>query len=385
MYSAGAVVRAVRSVVPSPASHHRPDIGSAEAQAVSACLADITSYRPVENLEAVLAKACGTRHAVATSSGSAALEIALKLVGVEPGDVVLVPSMAFAAVAAAVVHLGAEPIFLDALFQDFGLNPYKLAKFLEREAIFAHPVTYKGRRLSAIVAVHVLGHPCSMVRLKEIAGRWHLPIVEDAAEALGSVIGDRPCGSWGTVGVLSFNYNKIVTGGGGGAVLTNNEGAARLATRLATTARVDHPWLVEHDSVGWNYRMPTVCAALACAQMMRLPLFLRSKRALAAAYAKALETVPGVSFHAQPEGTSSNYWLCTLLVDPRWTGGRDEVLAALHEHGLRARAAFTPLNLLPPYMGYRDDNSEVAKDIHRRAVCLPSGPALGERLQGRPP
>lgn len=381
MYSAALVAGAVRSIVRAPAGHHRPDIGSAECQAVTSCLSDLTSYKPVSALESALAKLCHVRHAVATSSGSAALEIALTVVGVKAGDCVLVPSMCFVAAASAVLHLGAIPIFLDSLFADFGLNPYKLSKFLDRETKggLDGPL-YNGKRIAAVVAVHVLGHPCSMVRLREIAGRWRLPVVEDAAEALGSSIEDRPCGSWGTVSVLSFNYNKIVTGGGGGAVLTDNAEMARQAGRLATTARIEHPWLVEHDEVAWNYRMPTMSAALAGAQLMRLPFFLRSKRALAAAYAKALATVPGVQFHAEPKGTQSNYWLCTLLVDPRWTGGRDEILAALHEHGIRARAAFTPLHTLPPYIGFRDDNSEVARDIHRRAVCLPSGSALGERL-----
>jgi perosamine synthetase len=382
----GAVVRAVLSVAGSPAGHHDAWITDAEREAVVRCLDDVVSYRPVNDLEQTLATRCKVGHAIATSSGSAALEIALATVGVDHGDLVLVPALTFVACANAVAHLGAEPVFLDVRSYDFGVSCHKLKSFLKRECVveYGAPIHKRTRkRVAALMLVHLLGQPCDVEAICAVANEWRLPIVEDACQALGSSVGEKPCGSWGKVAALSFNYNKIVTGAGGGAVLTNDADVAREAKALATTARRFHPWLMEHNMIAWNYRMPTVCAAILEAQMARLDHFLRCKRALAAAYQEALKGIDGVMFHVEHGGTS-NYWLNALMLDPALippgSSTRDAVLTALHKQALMARALFTPLHKLPMYEKSDRDNPVLAEDLWRRTVCLPSGPRLGERF-----
>jgi perosamine synthetase len=244
-----------------------------------------------------------------------------------------------------------------------------------------------GKRVAALMVVHLLGQPCSIKQISAVAERWRIPVAEDACQALGSSIHDKPCGSWGSAAALSFNYNKIVTGAGGGALLTNDDDIAKEARALATTARKFHPWLMEHNAVAWNYRMPTVCAAILEAQMARLDHFLKCKRALAEAYQEALKGIEGVSLVPDQTDAASNRWLNALMLDPAMippgSAMRDALLTALHRHGLMARALFTPLHRLPMYgrqEGYEADNPLVAEDVWRRVVCLPSGPKLGERF-----
>lgn len=375
------IVDAVRKVVgPALVGHHDALVTREDKSAVEGCLDALSNHSPLNDLERQLEKACKVSHAVATSSGTAALHAALMVLGVGPDDAVLVPTLTFAAAAAAITYCGAVPIFLDAF--DFSLNFRRLGIFLEREALLVDGVLrhkQSERRIAALIAVHMTGDPCDIAPVMRIAARWGIPVIEDAAQALGSAVGERPCGSWGKVAVLSFNYNKIVTGGGGGALLTDDPNIAGRAQHMVTTARLRHPWLVEHDAVGWNYRMPTMCAALASSQISRLPEILRRKSALAAAYEAALKDIPGVEFHAQQPG--GNHWLNTLMVDPRYPDGRDALLTALHEVGIGARAIFTPLHKLQPYRGcVADGTMAAAVSVFRRAVCLPSGIALGERL-----
>jgi perosamine synthetase len=222
----------------------------------------------------------------------------------------------------------------------------------------------------------MLGHPCKIREISVIADHYRIPLIEDAAEAIGSNADGKPCGSWGDVSVLSFNLNKTVTAGGGGAVMTNSEALEKQARRLITTARVDHPWLIEHDAVAHNHRISMLSGALVNSQMKRLNGLLRAKRRLAEVYGNAVHGLDGVEFHTARAGTYSNYWLPTILVP---LGQRDAVLTALHDRGVMARAVFTPMHRLPMYL----DNTgayPVADEIWQRAICLPSGLELAERF-----
>lgn len=371
---ARAVVDAVASVTGGPAGHHDAVVTSADQEVVANCLWYLSDHRVIDLLERRLERACEVHYAVAVSSGSAALELALVACGVRPGDAVVVPALSFVAAMNAVLHVGAVPVLVDAAPSDLGLDPGGLLKVIEHDVLKAS-MDVPRRRLAAIVAVHVLGHSCAIAAIAKIAAIHRIPLIEDAAEALGSSSDGRPCGSWGTAAVLSFNYNKIVTGGGGGALLTNDPGIAARSRHLATTARIAHPWLVAHDEPAWNYRMSTMSAALAASQLFRLCRMLTAKRALASAYQAALHGIDGVGFHVEPPGTFSNYWLNTILVP---AGDRDAVLTALHERGLMARALFTPMHQLAPYAMY-GDRFPVADNVWSRAVCLPSGVVLGEK------
>jgi perosamine synthetase len=220
----------------------------------------------------------------------------------------------------------------------------------------------------------MFGYPCNIHGLCQVASFHGVPVVEDAAEAVGSSVMGRPCGSFGTVSVMSFNLNKTITSGGGGAILTNDMEMGDRAAHLVATARVKHPWLVEHDEVASNHRMSMLAGALACSQMRRLPRLLRAKRALAKAYKLVLETVDGVVFRDEQKGEVANFWLPTIMVPE---GERDAVLTALHACGVLARAAFTPMHRLPMYRGGK---FPAADELFERAVCLPAGLELAERF-----
>jgi perosamine synthetase len=388
------IADAVLEVTGGPVGHHDAWLGEEEAAAVASCLRDIANHKPINDLERALEAACDVRHAVATSSGSAALELALSAVGVGHGDAVIVPALSFVAAANAVVHLGATPVFIDARRSHFGLCPDHLSRFIEQETFTYHrrgPTILRRtrQRLAAVIAVHVIGQPCDIENLCAIASDHGIPLIEDAAEALGSFVrdvplppfslikGNRPCGSYGYASILSFNYNKIVTGTGG-AVLTEDDDLAILVRRLATTARVHHPWEVAHDAVAWNFRMPTMCAAVIGAQLAKLPHFLRCKRALASAYERVLDGFD-LMFHAEHPGITSNRWLVPIITRNREQ--RDAVLTALHGRGLMARALFTPLHMLAPYRdSTRGGDLSCAEDLWARTVCLPSGAKLGEKF-----
>lgn len=367
----GAVVQAVLSVTGGPALHHPPKVTKEDVLAVMDQLSDLGNYQQVNEFERLLATVCGRRHAIVTSSGTAALEIALAVAGIRAGDKVAIPALGFVAGANSIKHLGGVLEIVDVRETDMGMNPLYLSEELTDVDDVHGPV-------KAVIAVHNVGHPCHIRGIEEVANLHGVPVIEDAAEALGSLVYDhgkmRPCGSFGLLSVMSFNLNKIVTTGGGGAVLCDDDGLANLARRLATTARVQHPWLVEHDAVAWNHRMPMLPAALGMAQLRRIDRLVAAKRALAKAYEKALGGIDGVMFHEEPRGTRSNYWLPTMWVPPE---ERDSVLTALHGVGVMARAMFTPINQLAPY---RKHGFWVADQVFRQAVCLPAGIELAERF-----
>ena len=234
-----------------------------------------------------MAAACEVKYAVAMVNGTAALEVALRVVGVDPGSEVLMPSLTFVATANAVSYLGAVPHFVDVEDQSLGIDSDALLRHLKKSVDrlvqgFFNKET--GRRISAIVPVHVFGHPAAMDDLNAVADTFDLPVIEDAAEALGSQYKQKHCGSLGHAAAFSFNGNKILTTGGGGAVVTNDGKISDLARHLSSTAKLVHPWEFEHDSVGYNYRMPNLNAALGVSQLMDLPTRIASKRTLAAAY-----------------------------------------------------------------------------------------------------
>ncbi len=368
------LVQAIESVLPArrPIRHHEPFINDKETSYLQQCVKDgIANDNWVKRLERELATQCGTSQAVCVSSGTAALHVTLLAAGIQPNEEVLVPTLTFAGTAHAVSYCGAIPNFVDGAI---GINAYKLRRYLERTTC-ANPnrrgrLNCKtGRVISALIVVDLLGFPADWQKLSILADEFGLTLIEDAAQALGASVGNQQCGSFGKAAILSFNNNKIVTGNGGGAVLTNDEWIAAKAHQFASTARTEHPWRVEHDMVGYNYRMGNLTAALVSAQLAQLDSFLHLKRTLLAKYEVALG-VPILKTSAQWQGTP-NYWLITLMADCR-----DALLEALHAKGIQARALFTPLHQLPYYKGCPQDDLKYAEHTFSRAVCLPSGVGL---------
>jgi perosamine synthetase len=222
--------------------------------------------------------------------------------------------------------------------------------------------------------MHVFGHPVALDPLIAVALRWRLPIVEDAAEALGSLYGERPVGGFGRLAALSFNGNKIVTTGGGGAIATDDADLAAAARHLTTTAKRPHPWHFDHDQIGFNYRMPNLNAALGCAQLDQLDTFIEAKRRLADRYVQALDGLDGIAVVREPPGTRSIYWLNAALLSD--AGARDCVLAEAHAEGLLARPFWTPMHRLAIYRDCPRASLATAEALAARTVCLPSGAAL---------
>jgi perosamine synthetase len=384
---ADAVLAAVQSVL-GPAEQalplHEPEFAGREWDYVKDCIDTgwVSSGGVyVDRFESDLAALTGAKHAVAVVNGTAALHLALLLVGVCPGDEVIVPTLTFVATANAVAYCGAVPHFADASLTTLALDPDKLDQHLTYilESGGGRKINrLTGRPVAAVVVMHTFGHPAEIEKLIEVCARHDMPLVEDAAEALGSTWRGRHCGTFGTVGTLSFNGNKVVTTGGGGAVLTNDLAIGKRAKHLSTTAKVAHPWLYEHDEVGFNYRLPNLNAALGCAQLEQLPRFVTEKRRLAAAYARAFALVERVAFVSERPGGCSNYWLNAILLEASESlATRDAVLERLNGANFMARPAWTLMHRLVPYASApRMVDLSVSERIEQTLINLPSSPRL---------
>jgi perosamine synthetase len=381
------VLEAVRAALPDaalPAPLHAPEFRGRDWDYVKDCLDTgwVSSVgRYVDRIERDLEAFTGIGHAVAVSNGTAALEVCFRLAGVEAGDEVLVPTLTFVATANAVTYRGAIPHFVDSEEETLGVDPARLDAYLSRIARIEDGVclnTLTGRPIRALVVMHVFGHPCDVEALAEIATRWKLVLVEDAAEALGSRWQGRHMGGFGRLSALSFNGNKIVTTGGGGAVLTDDPALAKRAKHLTTTAKVPHRWAFDHDEIGWNYRMPNLNAALGCAQLERLPDMMARKAELAGRYVRAFEGVEGVRLMRPREGASVNHWLNALILDRPDRAVRDGLLETLNEAGYQARPLWTLMHRLPMYADCPRDALPVAEGLEDRVINLPSSAALAD-------
>lgn len=385
---ADSVIAALRQVLgDSNTALHEPSFGGNEWSYLKECL-DSTFVSSVgkfvDRFEADLTAFTGAVYAVAVVNGTAALHVALKLAGVQPGDEVLIPSLTFVATANAVSYCGAVPHFADSEIATLGLDAHRLRQHLcERTEMHGGQCINRdtGRVIRAMVPMHCFGHPADISGLMAVAADFGISMVEDAAESLGSWYGDRHTGTFGKLGILSFNGNKTITSGGGGAILTQDPELARLAKHLTTTAKLAHAWEYRHDMIGYNYRMPNINAALGCAQLEQLSNLLDAKRGLFQAYDRAFAGVDGVSLVREPAGSRSNYWLQTLLLDKDRAHQRDELLAATNAAGYMTRPAWTPMHQLPPYAGCPRMELPVAESLASRVINIPSGASLGMGLQ----
>lgn len=382
-------VDAALGTVQRPVELHEPRFGDRERELVLDCIETnwvSSAGKYVSRFEEMVAAATGSRYAIAIVNGTAALHAALMLEDVEPNDEVLLPSITFVATANAVRHAGAVPHFVDSTWDTLGLDPRALEAHLDAIAVRRNGAwvnKHTGRRLRAVVPVHIFGHPVDMAALRAVAARYDLAIVEDATESLGSTLNGKGCGTFGHSAVLSFNGNKIVTTGGGGMIVTDDEAHARHARHFTSTAKKPHAWAFEHDEVAYNYRLPNINAALGCAQMERLAGMVAAKRVLAERYLKAFRDFPGARIYREPKGSESNYWLNTLVLDREYASERDRLLEALHGHGIRARPLWTPMHLLPMYRDCPRASLPVAEDMSTRCINLPSSPFLaGTASQG---
>jgi perosamine synthetase len=391
MSQINSILGAVRKVVGPREAHagplplHEPMFGLREQEAVAACVASgwtSTAGRQVAEFETMLAQALRVPNVVACVNGSSALHIALMLAGVKPGDEVIVPAISFAATANAVKYCGAWPLFADVSPDDFGIDPDSLNDYLkefgERRSDGLYNRT-SGRRISCLLPMHCFGYICQVDRLSEIAATYGLALVEDAAEAIGSRTKDRFAGSFGVVGALSFNGNKTVTTGGGGAIVTNDADLAARARHITTNAKVAHPWRFYHDMLGYNYRMPSLNAALGIAQLERLDTIVARKTKLHEHYVKAFADFAGVRLLRARADTSPNHWLNTIVIgEPE--SSIDDLLTAAHADGLLMRPVWDLLPTLPYFSDCVSAPLPNAKWLVARTVNLPSSEILGVSL-----
>jgi perosamine synthetase len=378
-----AVVGAIRGVVgPGKVALHEPSFEGNEWLYLKECL-DSTFVSSVgkfvDRFEDELANYTGAKYAISVVNGTAALQISLKLAGVQANDEVLVPALTFVATVNAVTYCNAIPHFVDSEEGTLGIDTSKLRHYLQRNTSQQSGKcvnNLSGRVIRALVPMHTFGHPSDIDGLLSIANDFNILLVEDAAESLGSFYHGQHTGTFGLFGTLSFNGNKTITTGGGGAILTNNEALARHAKHLTTVAKIPHAWEFRHDEIGYNYRMPNINAALGCAQLEKLSAKLTSKRELFKRYQSAFAHLEGISLFSEPENCQSNYWLQTLLLDDIESENRDLILESTNKTGIMTRPAWVLMNDLEPFKSFPSMGLPTAKSLYKRIINIPSSPGL---------
>jgi len=410
---------------------HEPWFGGNEKKYVQDCIdstfvSSVGKY--VTQFEEMIRAYTGTKYAIATVNGTAALHIALKLAGVQPGDQVITQPLTFIATCNAITYCGARPVFVDIDRDTLGLSPDSLETWLAANAVVEDGVCYylpridanedtrinankvpenklkvasdqngsatlldnshvpinsfadisasslasiSGKqKISACVPMHTFGHPCRIDKIVEICSKYHIPVVEDAAESIGSCYKGQHTGTFGKLGTLSFNGNKTITTGGGGMILTNDDELGPLAKHITTTAKKPHPWKFEHDMVGYNYRLPNINAALGCAQLEKLPEILKSKRETASAYRDFFANIKEIEYITEPQNSISNFWLNVILL--KNIEEREVFLKYSNEHKVITRPAWILMNELEMFKNSITADLHVSKTIANKLVNIAS-------------
>ncbi len=316
-------------------------------------------------------------HAAALSSGTAALHLALVIAGVEPGDEVICQSMTFSASANPIKYLSATPVFVDSETDTWNMCPDTLETAIKDRIA-------KGKRPKAIIPVHLYGMPAHINEIMEIAKRYEIPVVEDAAEALGSSVNGKMCGTFGSIGILSFNGNKIITTSGGGALVAHDKAVTTKATFLATQARDAAPHY-QHSHVGYNYRMSNICAGIGRGQMEVLKDRIAKRRNVYEQYYEKMKGIAGVSFVDEPDSYFSNRWLSAVLIDPEQTGGvtRETLRLALDAENIESRPLWKPMHLQPVFENAPYYGNGISDKLFENGLCLPSGSNMSEEDMSR--
>jgi len=326
----------------------------------------------VDRFEEMVSNYTGAKKAVVCVNGTNALYLALILAGVESGDEVITQPLTFIATVNAISYCGAQPVFIDVDKDTMGLSPIKMKEWLKENAEIKNKTCYNKsskKRIKACVPMHTFGHPVHLNELIDVCKEYHIELVEDAAESLGSFYKGKHTGSFGKIGILSFNGNKTVTTGGGGMLLFNNEELAVHAKHLTTQAKIPHRWEFVHDEIGYNYRMPNINAALGCAQIEKINEFIANKRKLAQKYLDFFKD-KDMDFFIEPKDCSSNYWLNIIILKNREE--RDNFLAYTNDNGVMTRPVWKLMNKLPMFKDFQCGDLSNAQWFEERVVNLPS-------------
>lgn len=367
---------------------HEPTFNGNEWHYVKECIDTgwiSSAGKFVDKFEKDLCDYTGATYAIATVNGTAALHMAYLLAGIKSGMEVLVPTLTFVGTINPLMYLNAIPHFIDSDETSLGINSEILDKYLaditvQKDNQCINKIT--GRQIKALCVMHTLGHPVDLEAMEEICKKYHLELIEDAAEALGSFYKNKHVGHHGKVGALSFNGNKILTTGGGGAILTNDQHLAKLAKHLTTTAKLPHLWEYEHDQVGYNYRLPNINAAIGCAQLEKISEFLNKKRKLAEKYASILSTIDEVQLITEPHYAKSNYWLNAMVLNKNLSNYHDndnnknDILKLLCEHKIMVRPLWNLQHTLKMFKDSPCMPTPIAESLSKRLIKLPSSPHL---------
>ena len=354
---------------------HVPVFKGNEKKYINECIDStfVSSVGPfVDKFEGLMSQITQTKKTTAVVNGTAALQVGLRLVGVKENDEVLTQALTFVATANAIAYNNAYPVFLDVDLDTMGLSANAVSNFLDEFGELREDGCYNkstGRKIAACLPMHTFGFPVHLDELLKICNFWKIPLVEDAAESLGSEYKDKPTGSFGEVAAFSFNGNKIVTSGGGGAITTNNIELGERAKFLTTTAKQPHPFEYIHNELGYNFRMPNLNAALACAQLESIEVFLKDKRSLANDY-KAFFDTEGIKFRIENPGTKANYWLMAIELDNK--SDRDLFLKETNSSGVMTRPIWQLMFRLPMFENCYRDSQKNAIFLEERIVNIPS-------------
>ena len=327
----------------------------------------------VNQFEDKIAEYTGVKYAVATSSGTSALHIALLLSGIEDNDEVITQALSFVATCNAINYCGASPIFVDVDRDTMGLSPTALRNYLEKNTIIQNQKCINnatGKIIKACIPMHTFGHPCRVDEIKDICDKYHIYLIEDAAESLGSFYKGKHTGTFGQMGVMSFNGNKIITAGGGGCILTDDESLAKKAKHLTTTAKAPHRWEYNHNMIGYNYRMPNLNAALILAQLEQLDIFVENKRLIYDKYRRFFKDFD-IELMTELKGSRSNYWLNSLVFQD--CKQKNIFLNKVNSEGVMTRPIWTLMNKLDMFKDCQSDSLRVSNWLEERVVNIPSG------------
>lgn len=337
----------------------------------------------VDRFEEDIAKYTGCKRAVVVVSGTNALHMSLMLAGVERDDEVLTQALTFIATCNALSYIGAHPVFIDVDRDTMGLSPVAVREWLTKNAEIKDGQCYNkrtGRRVRACVPMHTFGHPVHLDELVEVLNEYNIPLVEDAAESIGSLYKGKHTGTFGKVGALSFNGNKTITTGGGGMMLFNDEELGAFAKHLTTQAKIPHRWEFRHDHIGYNYRMPNINAALGCAQLEHIEEYVASKRETAKAYEEFFKDIPDIEFFVEPENTRSNYWLNSVILKDK--EAQQNFLQYTNDNGVMTRPIWELMNRLPMFEKCENDGLKNTIWFADRVVNIPSSVRVKENAVG---
>lgn len=373
------ILKLIRSSINSKFSAlHPPILNGDEKKILSDCID--TTYvssvgKFVDKFENKICKLTKSKYAVAVVNGTSAIHLSLEALNINFNHEVLVPSLTFVGTGNAIMYSGASPHFVDCELDNFLIDLDKLEYYLDRQTFILNSKCYNKntkKQIKAIIPVHLFGHPLNMKRLIKIAKKFHLIVIEDSAEAIGTFYDKKHVGTFGKIGILSFNGNKTITTGGGGIILTNNYKLALKIKHLSTTAKIKHDWKSEHDLIGYNYRMPNINAALGLSQLKKLNKIILNKRKLYKRYRDSFKSIPFIKLIAEPKLAKSNYWLQTIFLKDISVKEVEQILNFTNKNKIATRSIWSPLHKMKMYKRFPQMNLENTNKVYKRIINLPS-------------